>query len=77
RQVKINSKIALGAGEFVYKATDFRTVYFTASETYWHGKSATEQIILSKMPEPSTEPDMTDNGMEENIIPAETPASEG
>ena len=77
RQVKINSKIALGAGEFVYKATDFRTVYFTASETYWHGKSATEQIILSKMPEPSSEPDMTDNGMEENIIPAETPASEG
>ncbi len=48
RQVRINSKIALGAGEFVYQSTDFRTIYLNANENFWLGKSVTEQIILSK-----------------------------
>ena len=48
RSVRINSKIALGAGEFVYQSTDFRTVYFRANDSFWLGKNPTEQIILSK-----------------------------
>ena len=48
RSVRINDKIALGAGEFVYESTDFRTIYFTANENFWLGKNANPNLILSK-----------------------------
>lgn len=48
RSVRINAKVALGAGEFVYESTDFRTIYFKANERFWLGRSGTEQLILSK-----------------------------
>ena len=55
RPVRINSKIAIGAGEYVYQSTDFRTIYFTANDKFWLGKSDTEQIILSKDAAETTE----------------------
>ena len=48
RSVRINDKIAIGAGEFVYQATDFRTVYFLPSESFWLGKNQASQLILAK-----------------------------
>ena len=48
RAVRINAKIAIGAGEYVYQATDFRTIYFSANDTFWLGRSANDQLILAK-----------------------------
>ena len=48
RAGRINAKIAIGAGEYVYQATDFRTIYFSANDTFWLGRSANDQLILAK-----------------------------
>ena len=48
KTVRLNEKIALGAGEFVYESTDFRTVYFSANPKFWLGKNSTDTIILAR-----------------------------
>ena len=62
RSVRINDKIALGAGEFVYQSTDFRTVYFTPSESFWLGKNAASQLILTKNTESASETEVSSEG---------------
>ncbi len=46
--VMLNAKISIGAGEYVYRLTDIRTVYLDASESFYLGKNETPEIILSK-----------------------------
>ena len=64
RSVRINDKIAIGAGEFVYQSTDFRTVYFTPSDSFWLGKNAASQIILAKSTDTTGENGTTEAGSE-------------
>lgn len=48
RAVKINAKIAIGCGEFVYRETDLRTVYLDANRRFWAGTARAETAVLTK-----------------------------
>ena len=47
RELRINSRIAIGAGEYVYRETDIRTVYLDPNENYWLGKSEIPYVVVS------------------------------
>jgi len=48
RALHINGKIAIGAGEYVYRETDIRTVFLDPNEHYWQGKSDIPFVIVSR-----------------------------
>ena len=48
RSVKINAKICIGCGEFVYRVTDIRTVYLDANKRFWAGIARADTAILNK-----------------------------
>lgn len=43
-----NDGKAVGAGEYAYRETDLRTLYFDANENYWLGVSDVPGVILTK-----------------------------
>ena len=48
RSVQINSRVAIGGGEYVYRETDIRTVYLDPNEYYWLGMSDVPYVVISR-----------------------------
>lgn len=50
RPVRLNSSIAIGGGEYVYRETDIRTVYLDPNGTYFYGAPAVPYAVITKEP---------------------------
>lgn len=48
RQVRYNSRIAIGGGEYVYRETDIRTVYLDPNDSYYYDVSDVPYAMVTK-----------------------------
>lgn len=48
RQVRYNSRIAIGAGEYVYRETDLRTIYLDPNDSYYYDVSNVPYAVITK-----------------------------
>ena len=48
RSVRLNSRIAIGGGQYVYRETDIRTVYLDPNEHYFFGVSDMPYVVITK-----------------------------